>query len=503
MNSRASLTKKQIELIEKVKGIAEQIGQTPTLAMLDENPEWPGRGAVRYYFGSYKELLELAELPRSRCIKRYKTKELRNLLRDYIITLGRVPTQAEVRNDLRMPSDETILNVYSTWEEAVMAAGFTMNWCKPELKKKLLLDLKQKYVEMGHRLPGPQDIQNDPRMEKVHVYIQVFGDFDCAREMAGIKTDYHKRQKQEIIATILRLQAELGRTPKIRDEGMPNSKLIGKIFGSYEEALAAAGLKPNRRYYSKKRLVKQLRKKAVKLGRSPRAMEIMADPTMASMQTFRKVFGSYEKALRAAKLPPAPAGKGHCYTVKGLTEQLQVKYTRLGRVPTTRDVNEDREMASANVFKRMFGSFKLALEAAGIPTKRTRAKYARQELIAQMRQKTEELGRPPKQKEVEVDPEMASVHTFVDEFGSFIMAIEAAGFKASRKREYNDAELLDDLEQKYIAIGYLKTGRRPTNKEINADPAMASTRAYDLHFGTTNRARKLVEQRLLKEVRTL
>lgn len=493
------LTERQKEIIEKVKEAAEQIGGTPTLAMLDENPEWPSLGVIRYHFRNYTELLELAELSAPKCTKRYSTQKLRKALREYTLELGRAPTQAEVHNDPRLPSDETILNVYPSWEDALMAAGFTVNWCSPEMREKLLLDLQRKYLELGRKPPGAQDIQNDPRMEKVCVYVQVFGDLDCARRIAGVQKDYFARQRREIVETLQQLQAELGRIPKVRDAGMPNDKLIRKVFGSYENALAAAGMKPNRRYYDRKQLIAQLRTKAKELGRSPRVQELTADPRMASIQTFRKVFGSYTAALEAAKLPPVPAGKGHCYTRDELITQLQAKYTSAGEVPTTADANSDPGMASANVFVRMFGSFKLALEAAGISTRRARAKYTRAQLIEQLQRKGAGLGRAPKQAEIEADKSMASANTFTNEFGGLEKALEAAGFKLGRRREYSDEELLEDLKRKYIAVGFLQTGKHPTNREINADPEMASTRAYDAHFGTTNQARKLVEQMLREE----
>ena len=493
------LTPKQLELIQEVQRITREMGEVPTLTAMNEHPGWPNIGTIRYHFKNYTELLTLADLPMPPCTKRYSINGLKKKLHNYILMLGRAPTQAEVHNDPRMPSDETYLNIYPTWEDAILATGFTTNWCSPKLKKKLILDLRKKYVDLGYKSPGPLDIQKDSEMAKVRVYVQVFGDLECAKRVAGVQDDYIRRQRKEIIETLRLLHDKLGRVPMVRDSGMPNNKLIKKVFGSYENALIAAGMEPHRRYYSRRQLIEQLQRKAAKLGRSPKVSEITADTEMASIQTFRKEFGNYAKALKAAKLPPAPQGKGHCYTRAELITQLQGKFAETGVVPTTRDANEDSTMASANVFSRTFGSFKLALEAAGISMRRARAKYTRDELIQQLREKTDELGHAPRQKDVEMDSDMASVNTLVNEFGSFTAALEAANLKVSRKREYTDEELLESLRNKYIVMGFLETGKPPTNKSINSDPEMASTRAYDTHFGTTNRARALVEKMLLED----
>lgn len=498
MNSAtAELTERQIELIEKVKEAAKETGRTPTLKMLDENPDWPNTGSVRWHFRNYTELLTLAGLPLLKCTKRYGTKELKEMLRGCILELGRVPTQMEVTCNPRLPAGETFLNVFGTWEKAVAAAGFTMSWCSCEMRKKLLLDLQRKYQELGYKPPSPQDIQCDLTMEKVCVYVQIFGDLEYAKQVAGVQKDYHARQRKEIVETLVRLREELGRVPKIRDEGVPSDKLMKKVFGSYENALLAAGMRPHHRYYSRECLIRQLQEKATELGRSPTVKEITDDPDMASIQTLRKAFGSHAKALKAAGLPPAPVGQGHTYTQEELIFQLKRKFAELGRAPDTHEINMDPEMASAGVFARMFGSHKLALEAAGISAQRIHTKYTREELILQLQEKAAQLGRPPKQKEVDQDPEMASAHTLKNEFGGFTQALEAAGLNVVHKREYTDDELLGALERKYLAGGFLRTGKAPTNKEINADPEMASTRAYDAHFGTTNAARKLVEQKLL------
>ena len=366
--------------------------------------------------------------------KGYCTKKIMQALRDYTVALGRAPTQTEVRKNPDLPSDGTYLGIYPDWESVMAAMGFSVNWCSPQLRQKLLSELWQKYVEMDYHLPNPYNVQVDPKMEKMSVYLQVFGDFHCAWAAAGVWEDYCERQRRVIVATILRLRDELGRVPKLRDPGMPNEHLVRRMFGSYAKALVYCGLKPGYQLYARGQLIRQLQKKARQLGRNPTQAEVDADPEMASVNTFRREFGTYVKALKTAGLALEKAGHSCRYTRAGLIKQLQKKARKLGRAPTSREINEDPEMASVETFRRMFGSLKLALAEAGISTRRAKAKYARETLIAQLQRKAAELGRSPKQKEVSADPEMASVNTFIAEFGGFNAALEAAGLKLNRKR---------------------------------------------------------------------
>ncbi|MBQ5812245.1 hypothetical protein IIW29_01555 [Candidatus Saccharibacteria bacterium] len=240
--------------------------------------------------------------PLSKNGRRYKVNQLPIILRCYILALGRVPTQMEVRSDPKMPSLDTFFNVYPDWETAIRAAGFEMHWCSQEMREKLLNDLWRKYRELDYRLPGLLDIQDDPDMEKVCVYTQIFEDLRCAWIISGVWDDYRKRERKKIVTIIVNLRKKLGRTPTMRDAGMPRSRTINEFFGSYNEALKMAGLKPNHQEYTKQELIRQLKLKNREIGRIPTAADFNNDPGMASAQTFRKRFGTFENALKAAGL---------------------------------------------------------------------------------------------------------------------------------------------------------------------------------------------------------
>lgn len=421
----------------------------------------------------------------------YTINQLIGDMKQKIVTLGRIPTRAEVTSDPCMACAGTYLGIWPDWESVIATTGFTMSWCSPQYRQHLLDDLWRKYAESDYRrLPGTHAIQNDPTLASVPIYVQIFGDIRCAQVVAGIYQDYLARQRQRIIAILQDLHRQTGTIPKVKDPGVPNDKLIRKVFGSFPEALIAAGLRANRRYWTKDQVVKKLRWKHQQLGHSPTTTEIAEDPTMPSNETICKLFGNHANALQAAKLPPVIVDRSS-YTREELIKQLQHKSAELGGyAPTAREVTIDPHMASVSAFCHKFGSFEAALNIAEINIKRSQADYAREKLIEQLQRKATELGRAPMRREVDQDPNMAASSTFKREFKSFNAALQAANLKPSRTY-YDDQTLIELLANKHLELG-----TPPTNEQIDRDPDMPCARTYCKRFGGIQNAHYLVEEYL-------
>ena len=99
--------------------------------------------------------------PLSKNGRRYKVNQLPIILRCYILALGRVPTQTEVRSDPKMPSLDTFFNVYPDWETAIRAARFEMHWCSQEMREKLLKKLMEWLKETPTCDPIPMPFYNE------------------------------------------------------------------------------------------------------------------------------------------------------------------------------------------------------------------------------------------------------------------------------------------------------------------------------------------------------
>lgn len=106
--------------------------------------------------------------------------------------------------------------------------------------------------------------------------------------------------KEELIELIKKKKKELKRTPKYFEMDNIAYNTFKKYFGSWNNALKEAELKYNKikNNYSKEELIKILRSTARRVKRSPTRYDIES-PTFT---VFRNIFGSWNEALKAAKL---------------------------------------------------------------------------------------------------------------------------------------------------------------------------------------------------------
>ena len=110
-----------------------------------------------------------------------------------------------------------------------------------------------------------------------------------------------------LIELLVGLGKELGRTPTIKDlrtaNDMPSTTTYMRFFGSWNNALEAAGFSPNVRHdWTKSELIELLVKLSEKLGKTPTKKDVGADKDMPSTDTYASYFGSWDKALEAAGL---------------------------------------------------------------------------------------------------------------------------------------------------------------------------------------------------------
>ena len=113
--------------------------------------------------------------------------------------------------------------------------------------------------------------------------------------------------RERLIALLQEKAAELGRSPRIRDIKddlrMPPYSMYYEEFSSWNDALEAAGLRLNLVYYSRGDFIRKLKEKSEELGGiPPRVVDVNNDNEMPSAATYRKIFGTWRDALNVAGL---------------------------------------------------------------------------------------------------------------------------------------------------------------------------------------------------------
>ncbi|WP_409018127.1 homing endonuclease associated repeat-containing protein (plasmid) [Bacillus velezensis] len=442
------------QLIEILQQKAKEFGRPP---MQKEIKQF---GAIKRHFGSFNEALKTAGLiphiehSRTRTTL-YTKEELIEILQQKAKELGRTPKKREIKQSA------TIRKRFGSFHKGLEAAGLTPNQTrrKTYTEENLIEILRQKAKELG-RTPKAKEVG------QVGSIVKYFGSYNKGLEAAGLKKRQFEKQctKEELIAILQQKAKELRRAPKSTEISQRSS--IFRHFGSFNAGLQAAGLTPNqtkRKTYTEENLIEILQQKAKELGRTPKAKEITQYKSML------KHFGSFNAGLEAAGLA---SNQNKRYTNKKYTEEeliaiLKQRYKELGRTPKAKEITQYKSIL------KHFGSFNAGLEAAGLASNQnkryTNKKYTEEELIAILKQRYKELGRPPHGREVN------QASTIKKYFGSFNKGLEAAGLAPNQNKRYTKKELIAILKQRYKELG-----RTPKAKEITQYKSILK------HFGSFN-----------------
>lgn len=182
--------------------------------------------------------------------------------------------------------------------------------------------------------------------------------------------DYLESYDDEALLEELRRVAMLVAEPKVtRSQFVALSKVhsstIEKRFGGWRAALEAAGLS-NRidesgLAYDRDELLRLLRQTAEELGTSSPTAKNFEKQTGVTSAPFRRVFGSWKSALEAAGLNQSPLGKR--YSDEECFENMLAVWTHYGRVPKHAEMNVAPSIVGSKAYTRRWGTWRRALSA--------------------------------------------------------------------------------------------------------------------------------------------
>ena len=157
--------------------------------------------------------------------------------------------------------------------------------------------------------------------------------------LAAFRSGLRRRYTDEQILGELRASADrLGRSPTMREfaadpEATVHPQTVIEHFGSWNAAKRAAGLTP-RRFWRREELLAELRLLGAELGRTPTARDLdERRGRMASKSLVWQTFGSLTQALREAGFD-VPVGEER---LERAVAQGAVLARRLGRLPKMAD----------------------------------------------------------------------------------------------------------------------------------------------------------------------
>ena len=201
-----------------------------------------------------------------------------------------------------------------------------------------------------------------------------------------------------------------------------------------------------------------------------------------------------------AELAAFRAGLRRRYSNEEILEELRQAAERLGRSPTMREFADDEQArVHPQTVIEHFGTWNAAKRAAGLFPRRF---LTRDELLVQLRALGDELGRTPTARDLaERGRSLPSASLYAHTFGSLADALREAGFEVLRGEE----RLERAIEQGTVLAGRL--GRLPRMVDWKAarqeDATLLSEwqvyRLLDVERGAWTAFQFLVRQRLREQ----
>lgn len=325
-----------------------------------------------------------------------------------------------------------------SWTAALGSAGLesdqqTDNSKSEASDEELLAELQRLGEELGWT-PRIKDMREHGEYTEHHYY-DCFGSWNEAVKMAGFEPNTgvsvgepspNKIPDDELIAELQRLGGELGETPGVMDmveKGAFSKWPYQDRFGSWCEALKAAGFSPNIGA-SDEALIEELQRLADDLGRTPTTRD-MAEYGRRGYSVYISHFSTWNGALKTAGLDPVLTPN---IPEEDLLDEIRRLADRLGRTPLTLDMDADGAY-HCGTYSTRFGSWNDALDAAGFdPVHYT--DISDQDLLSELQRLADVLGRSPRASDMEAEGKYSHL-PYYQRFESWSDALDAAGYEPS------------------------------------------------------------------------
>jgi hypothetical protein len=300
--------------------------------------------------------------------------------------------------------------------------------------------------------------------ERTYICERCGESFDTPAKKGGHMVKHKKRiHPIEKLIAIRTLAAELGRAPtqeEMNNRGPISYYTILDEFGTWNEAIMAAGLEPVQRHsIPREDVLEAIQALAERLGYAP-SQQRMAQKGAVSVDAAVAEFGSWTDAVRAAGYEPVSEAiaDGRVPNWRVPTDEIIAAIRDLaetkGRAPCAKEMLEEGRIRPGLVRTR-FESYDKGIRAAGFdpyhPKQAEQATHA--EILDSIRDLGAALGQTPTQREMDTHGD-CSVSLVRRRFGSWNDGLRQAGFEPNLRRKIPDAELLADIDRLETELGH-------------------------------------------------
>jgi Homing endonuclease associated repeat len=219
----------------------------------------------------------------------------------------------------RWPSTATVVRHFGTWNSALSAAGLPLRRPPfvPAAGRAERIELAQRLAR-GRLSSTEIAAILDVSPRTVRGYLGAGRCVECGTYVvtaaercppcAARRARPPERSREEVLDAITAWTRETGRPPRQADwpslngARWPSYMTVTTHFGSWRAALEAAGLRPNRRLWSREEIAEALDGWTREHGRPPLQRDLAyGSAGLPTAHTIRRHFGSYAAALEAAR----------------------------------------------------------------------------------------------------------------------------------------------------------------------------------------------------------
>lgn len=234
-----------------------------------------------------------------------------------------------------------------------------------------------------------------------------------------------------LITDLQNLADELGHPPSIqeyRERGSHSATTYYNRFGSWQEALAAAGLSAQERNseIADTALLNELHRLAGEFDQRPTAT-LMNEHGNYWASTYRDHFDSWNTALETAGFDVTQEYTDRPIDMEQLRGAIAELAETIGHPPTTTEMAEKGPYSPRTYFRR-YDSWDDALTAAGLTPEDCPShsnEVTRDALLEELRRLADEVDRPPTMQDMNVEG-AHSATTYISYFGSWRSALTTA-----------------------------------------------------------------------------
>jgi hypothetical protein len=216
-----------------------------------EYPRWPSAGTVQRLYGGWAAALRGAGY--APAWRSFTDEEVIDALRASAATLGRAPLRSEWEGrSPEAPGVGAVSRHFGTWNDGLRAAGLEVPHDRSAWTPDRVIQALRREARRRGRAPTISEWRRQTRSRpSAQIAAALFGTWNDALRAAGldVNRDPGKWRRETVLEGLQRLERELRRRPiwqDVRDApaGYPSGAVVRRTFGSWAAAARELGWTP-------------------------------------------------------------------------------------------------------------------------------------------------------------------------------------------------------------------------------------------------------------------